>query len=219
MVFGRKKSTSPPPGPPGEPSPPGLIVRLSPGRIEAIPQANAPMKGPAAALANRRAAQAAELDIKGDTLLDLVKQMGPDDWHELADKWDWDDHTPIMQWVVSQPECDRATAVIIMCLGNVQDVARWMTSYPAREGEQWNLVWDIARRLGEGFYRKAELQCGINLTGKASLIEAARSTGRNPWQFPPGILTDGHRKPQPRYTFDGRNIHFHPEEWIARTSG
>ncbi|MBX7494724.1 DUF4274 domain-containing protein [Qipengyuania sp. 6B39] len=40
----------------------------------------------------------------------LEKGM-PDDWHFIADNWNWDDELDVLYWIVSQPDCDRATAL------------------------------------------------------------------------------------------------------------
>lgn len=35
----------------------------------------------------------------------------PDDWHAIASNWNWDRELDVLYWIVSQPNCDKATAL------------------------------------------------------------------------------------------------------------
>ena len=35
----------------------------------------------------------------------------PDDWHVIAETWNWGDELDVLYWIVSQPDCDKATAL------------------------------------------------------------------------------------------------------------
>lgn len=41
----------------------------------------------------------------------------PDDWHRYADNLNWDDRLDGLYWIVSQPDCDKATAVMTFWKG------------------------------------------------------------------------------------------------------
>lgn len=157
--------------------------------------------------------RAAPLDIIGETPLDLIKQMSSDDWHEIAGTWNWDMGAAELGWITSQPECDRSTAIDVMCLGNLCDVANYMTQYPSREGQVWDMVHDIAERIGAGFYRKAEL---VGLCFDVRQIEVARATGRKPWLMPDDILVQKNaRKHQPKYTMNDARVAWAYDYWLA----
>lgn len=47
----------------------------------------------------------------------FLETRSPDDWHRYADDVNWDDRLDGLYWVVSQPECDRATATLIFWKG------------------------------------------------------------------------------------------------------
>ena len=42
--------------------------------------------------------------------IECLAKMNPDDWHFIADVHNWDDELHVLYWIVSQPECDKATA-------------------------------------------------------------------------------------------------------------
>ena len=42
----------------------------------------------------------------------LDRQL-PDVWHEVATHLSWDSAVPVLDWIVSQPRCDKATAALM----------------------------------------------------------------------------------------------------------
>jgi hypothetical protein len=87
------------------------------------------------------------LDLKGATLLDLIRQMRADDWHQIALGWDWNDSVEELDWIAGQRLCDRATAVYILCVGWPGDLA---TGKPRPHGP---FIRDVAARLEGGSMR------------------------------------------------------------------
>ncbi|MGD9968560.1 MAG: hypothetical protein AB7T59_18735 [Hyphomonadaceae bacterium] len=154
------------------------------------------------------------LDIEAETLLGLIRQMEPDDWHEIAVRWDWNAGTAELEWLTAQRACDRATAVFVLCSGGPSDVAR-----RAQRGEQHGpFLRDLAARLEGGFYPNAEL--GLNLPARQRLafeadLAAARLTGVSPWQLPDDLVAfQGRRPHSPRYAVSIGRAHYHYEYWL-----
>lgn len=56
---------------------------------------------------------------------------GPDQWHYLAQRWNFDFGIHPLAWIIQQPDCDRATAQLMFF--HVSD---------------WLLLWDSARKAG-----------------------------------------------------------------------
>ena len=52
-----------------------------------------------------------------DKQIQYLSAMSPDDWHRVADVHNWDDPLDVLYWIVSQPNCDKATARLIFWKG------------------------------------------------------------------------------------------------------
>lgn len=159
---------------------------------------------------------AAPLDIEADTLLGLIQQMSPDDWHEIALHWDWNSGTVELEWITGQRSCDRTTAMFVLCAGAPGEVAtRRMRQDDA---DHSGFVRELAARLEGGFYLNADF--GLDLPMRQRLafeadLEIARATGVSPWQLPTELLTyDGKRPHQPKYAVSGGEAHYHYEYWL-----
>jgi hypothetical protein len=157
---------------------------------------------------------AAPLDIEGGALRDLLKQMAPDDWHQIGLTWDWNDGIADLEWIASQRSCDRATAVYILCSGWPGDIATGKARPHAA------FVRDVAARLESGFYLKAEFALDLTVRRRLAFeaqLHAARATGESPWQIDAHILDhEGLRSPAPKYAVTNGCAHYHYEYWIER---
>lgn len=171
-------------------------------------------------LSRWRECQATPLDLDGDTLLAQIKQMGPDDWHEIVLAWNWDHGVSELEWITSQPTCDRATALAAYCGGAPSRIAlRW--EKPAYETGRWDyggFVRAVAARLENGFYMNAAFALPLparTLGAYAQEIAAARSTGESPWQIPDSLLAHEGAAHAPRYALHNGAIHYHYDYWLA----
>jgi hypothetical protein len=163
--------------------------------------------------------QAAALDIEGESLFALIQQMGPDDWHEIVLRWDWDHGVAELNWLTSQRTCDRATAVLALCLGAPADVAMRRQ----RRHSDWrreSFVRAVAARLENGFYPKAELGLALPMRSLIAFEEqlaVARATNESPWRLPDDLLIHPGRKHRPRYTLTNGRVHFEYAYWLAQS--
>jgi hypothetical protein len=147
--------------------------------------------------------------------LGLIQRMAPDDWHEIALHWDWNDGIETLDWITSQHECDRATAVFVLCAGKPGDVA---TRRERRGDDHGGFVRDVAARLENGFYPNAELGLQLTMRQRQAFeaeLATARATGVSPWRLPDDLLThEGKREHRPKYAVTGGRIHYQYEYWL-----
>ena len=53
-------------------------------------------------------------EVEGPFYHWLATEAGPDDWHRFALDVNWDFHPPeLFEWIVQQPNCDKATALTL----------------------------------------------------------------------------------------------------------
>lgn len=99
-------------------------------------------------------------DENNAALIEWMARRGPDDWHRVALSYNWDNGLSPLEWIVTRPTCDRATALVVF----------WMTEPDARLGyaspsdakadhaeSEWRLVKLIADRWRAGAYARSEI--------------------------------------------------------------
>lgn len=160
--------------------------------------------------------RASDIDLKGATLLDLIQQMGADDWHEIVLHWDWNGDVAEVNWITSQRACDRATALYALC-----SLKPGLVATTTDKGRHRLFVRSLAARLEGGFYPNAEL--GLDLPTRTRLafaqeIDAARATGESPWRLTSDLLTHRGRKPAPKYTLADGQLRYHYDYWLAHVA-
>lgn len=159
---------------------------------------------------------AAPLDIEGDTLLCLIRQMAPDDWHEIVLEWDWNWGVAELEWITSQRSCDRATALFVLCSGAPGEVATQRAR--REEDDRAPFVRDLAARIEGGFYPIAEFGLDLPMRRRRAFeaeLATARATGVNPWQIPAELISfEGKRRHQPKYAVSDRCAHHAYEYWL-----
>lgn len=160
---------------------------------------------------------AAPLDLEAETLLGLIQQMTPDDWHEIALKWDWHLGTAELEWITKQRGCDRATALFVLCSGSPGDVARQRAR--RNEDEECSpFIRELAARIEGGFYPNAEFGLTLSMRQRLAFeqeLATARATGVSPWQIPEELLShEGTRPHEPRYAVSDGRVHFEYGFWL-----
>ena len=92
-----------------------------------------------------------------DKQIQYLSAMSPDDWHRVADVHNWDDPLDVLYWIVSQPNCDKATARLIFWKGeptgyDFEDCDEQMGADSF--GVEPMLAYIVRRFSGEGYARQ-----------------------------------------------------------------
>jgi hypothetical protein len=162
----------------------------------------------------------APLDIERETRLDLIKQMSPDDWHEIVLNWNWDHGTAELDWITGRRDCDRATAIMALAAGKCGKHATHTEG--AHEWKHAGFVRTLAARMENGFYPIAELKLELSMRKREvyeAELETARLTGESPWRIPEGLLDwEGVRAHRPKYAITDGRLHYHYEHWLTHVA-
>jgi hypothetical protein len=57
-------------------------------------------------------------DKAQDYVIDWLAAHGPEEWHRVAQTWNWDAGYRILNWIVDQKACDKGTALHLFWLGS-----------------------------------------------------------------------------------------------------
>ncbi len=79
----------------------------------------------------------------------------PDERHAVAGSFNWDYGDAPLQWIIEQPDCDRATALMVFWLDQPELFLH--SRLPIPEEDEGDLGDAIRRRWLAGFYTRAEL--------------------------------------------------------------
>lgn len=90
-------------------------------------------------------------------MIDWLSDKGPDVWFEVTQHLNWDSAERVLDWIVSQPDCDRANAAYIFWGTDPLYYIRTLATGAAREDGDLKLARKIIRQWNDGFYKRAEL--------------------------------------------------------------
>lgn len=92
-------------------------------------------------------------------LLTYLAQASPEQWHQVACNWNWDNGEQELRWIIRQPSCDRGTALLVYWHGGPRWYAQYATrdEVPRHELEGYALVREIEHRYLTGAYTRQEL--------------------------------------------------------------
>ena len=83
----------------------------------------------------------------------------PDDWHRFAMEGNWDFHDPaVYQWIVSQPDCDKATALLYFWKAQPEYELEYPDASNAHDREGYALINFIRERWLAASYVRSELE-------------------------------------------------------------
>lgn len=124
-------------------------------------------------------------------IVEWLADQRPEVWHAIARYWNWDNGIEPLEWIASQPECDRGTA---------QDIF-WVSTYGVdvlwHLGEDLDALNDsdpyvqamfelIGRNAYNSFYKNAKFIGRNDADAQATeMIGKAFSEGRIDWDLTP----------------------------------
>lgn len=126
-----------------------------------------------------------------------LQENGPDEWHRWAISNNWDYGTDIFEWIVSQPTCDKGTALSLYYATQPEIYTRFTTldevkSHPVFS-ESVNLVLKICQMWQNGAYQTydylpMEHTFEYLNQGEEAMLALAAAV---PWDVPHGLATAG----------------------------
>lgn len=90
-------------------------------------------------------------------MIDWLARQTPDVWHEVAPNLNWDNAERVLEWIVTQPQCDRATAALVFWSASPLYYMHAMATGEWRSDDGLRIVTTILRNWKTGFYARAEL--------------------------------------------------------------
>jgi hypothetical protein len=90
----------------------------------------------------------------------LRAEASADERHWVATNWNWDLGEEVLYWIVTRPDCDRATALDVFWNGQPEYGLRYgldRSKVPHHELNVFDLVAEISARWQHGAYTRAEL--------------------------------------------------------------
>ena len=95
-------------------------------------------------------------DIEDRILLKHFPGYSPEMWHQIAWNWNWDNGIEPLKWIISQPNCDKGTALLIYWYS----APRFDAQYASREEvdkyelDKYDFTKEIENKYVSGFYQK-----------------------------------------------------------------
>jgi hypothetical protein len=101
---------------------------------------------------------------RSEMLMAWLETATPDQWHQVADGWNWGSGEDPLRWIVSQPDCDKATALLIFWRGEpgyywsgARDKAGWKASGKFFPEDLYDMLTGIVARWRAGGFTRSEI--------------------------------------------------------------
>jgi hypothetical protein len=136
-------------------------------------------------------AEAVDFDDERDhpqAMIDWLADKSPDVWFEVTQNLNWDNAYRVLDWIISQPQCDKANAASIFWGADPlyhlrPEAAAWESS-----SEGFLLLDKVLRNWKAGFYTRAELAWSEDWRARYRDAVAARPDKRDPLSIPNDLL-------------------------------
>ena len=119
-------------------------------------------------------------------MIDWLTGKDPDVWFEVTQSLNWDNSFRVLDWIISQPNCDRANAVSIFWGADPLYYLRLPTI--DRNNEGYQLLYKVLRNWKAGFYKRAELAWGEDHRVRYRDAVANRPRKDDPFAIPEALL-------------------------------
>ncbi len=78
--------------------------------------------------------------------------------HYLADIYNWDDGEEVLDWIISNPKCDKGTALMIFWRAEPDYYTRYQDETDAdHDAEEFRFVKKIIHNFETGFYKREQI--------------------------------------------------------------
>jgi Domain of unknown function (DUF4274) len=121
-------------------------------------------------------------------MIDWLADKDPDVWFEVSHHLNWDNSERVLDWIVSQPRCDKANAAFIFWGANpLWHLPRVGTS-EHWDSDGFKLIEKILKNWKAGRYARAELAWTEDNRAKHQQALAGIWGKRDPLAIPPALL-------------------------------
>jgi hypothetical protein len=116
---------------------------------------------------------------RDEALIRWLAKRDPDEWHRVAQSWNWDrGHMPL-RWIIQQADCDRATALLVFWRTDASYYLRYGHRDEIRlrsQREIYDLLCEIRQNWMDGKYRRSEIAYDPVADGFAKSMDAERKS-------------------------------------------
>lgn len=119
-------------------------------------------------------------------MIDWLADKNPDVWFEVTQHLNWDSSGRVLDWIISQPRCDKANAASVFWGANPLYYLRGDTV--KRDSEGFLLLDKVLRNWKAEFYTRAELAWSEDWRAQYSEAVAARRDQDDPLSIPNDLL-------------------------------
>lgn len=121
-------------------------------------------------------------------MIDWLADKDPDVWFEVSHHLNWDSSERVLDWIVSQPQCDKANAALIFWGANPLWYLPRIGTPEHRDYGGFTLIEKILKNWKAGFYTSAELAWNEDNQAKYERVLAGIWGKRDPLAIPPELL-------------------------------
>jgi hypothetical protein len=131
-------------------------------------------------------------EVRARCQIDWLSKASPDDWHRAALDFEW--HHPLepLLWIVSQPDCDKATALTIFWKANPQNFLRLVLDGKLSDDPMPR--WELAQFIGQCINGQSFTHTNIAFDANEyiqrdynELAELERQLGKSPMKAHPDM--------------------------------
>lgn len=109
-----------------------------------------------------------------------LEQADPDDWHRVADEFNWSEPLFVLDWIVRQKNCDIATALLIFWRGEPEF---WLKERDEPDDEEPNgydylnreICAYVAQRVKAGGFQRSEIQFDPDTWDKSKYVQLTQA--------------------------------------------
>lgn len=182
----------------------------------------------------------ARASVHAKLMIHWLKGQDPDVWYAITPLLNWDNAMAVLEWIVSQPQCDKANAAAIFWGAGPAFFAERIAQGEPANYEGWGLIERIIRNWNNGFYTRSELawpdQDGQTIMANYERRMREMPAARAALPIPPGLFgpIKGRQPRVPKELMPSENaklwdlldklgtqVGFRPgsENWIAQREG
>jgi hypothetical protein len=112
-------------------------------------------------------------------MIGWLADKDPDVWFATTPLLNWDNAVPVLKWIVSQPQCDKANAAAIFWSADPGYYAGRLAAGEKPSGDGWSLIQTIIKNWNSGFYVRSGLQWP-DADGRAAMSSYERGIAAHP---------------------------------------